>query len=68
MDKGILEKHGLTVNKLALEAKINPSHLYAAINGKIPFYPAWRRRVAEVLGVDEAELFDDERGDNLEED
>lgn len=62
--KAEMKKQGISGNRLAIEAKIATADFYTAINGKKPFYPNWRKRVADVLGVDEAVLFDDdnERG------
>lgn len=55
-----MKKQGISRYKLALEAKIAVPDLYCAMSGKKPFYPNWRKRVADVLGVDEAVLFEDE--------
>ena len=52
-----LEQKGMTRNKLALQAQINPADLYSAMSGKREFYPQWRKRVAAVLEVQENELF-----------
>lgn len=53
----VLEKMGISKNQLAMEARINPADFYQAINGKKPFFPAWRKRISEVLGMPESELF-----------
>ena len=52
-----LKDKGMSIRKLAIEASIVPQSLYSAINGNTPFWPGWRKRVAEVLGVDEAVIF-----------
>lgn len=52
-----MKKKNWSINKLALESKITPSDLNCAINGKKPFYPNWRKRVAAALQCTEAELF-----------
>lgn len=52
-----IEEKGITRNQLAMKAGISPSDLYTAIAGKKEFFPAWRKRVAAVLGVAETELF-----------
>ena len=49
----------LSTRQVALKADITPQGLYAAINGKCEFWPGWRKRVAEVLEVDEADLFEE---------
>lgn len=53
----VLKKKGLSKNRAAMMAQISPSDLYQAINGKKPFFPAWRKRLSEVLQVPEDELF-----------
>jgi lambda repressor-like predicted transcriptional regulator len=55
--ENILRKRGISKNQLAMEARISPADFYQAINGKKPFFPAWRQRVSEVLGIPESELF-----------
>jgi predicted transcriptional regulator len=55
----VLKERNLSKLQLALETKIAPADLYCAINGKKPFYPAWRRRISEYLKVSEEELFSD---------
>ncbi|MCR5034399.1 MAG: helix-turn-helix domain-containing protein [Clostridia bacterium] len=52
-----MKKQGMSTNKLSFRAEIAQSDLSCALNGKKPFYPAWRRRVAEALGVPEDTLF-----------
>jgi hypothetical protein len=53
----ILKGHGLSKLQAALLARISPSDFYQAMNGKRPFFPAWRKRLCEVLEVEESELF-----------
>jgi len=53
----IIEEKSLTRNSLALKAEIAPGDLYCALSGKRPFYPAWRKRISRVLGMNEAEVF-----------
>lgn len=53
----ILKEKGISKNQIAMQARINPADFYQAINGKKPFFPAWRARVAEVLNIQESELF-----------
>lgn len=55
--KKIATEKGYSLHRLALEARISPSDLYSAVNGKREFFPKWRERVAQVLGVDEDTLF-----------
>ena len=53
----ILKERNISKLQLALNAGITPSDLYCALNGKKPFYPKWRKKVADFLQVDEIELF-----------
>jgi len=53
----ILKERGLSKLQLALKSGVAPSDLYLALNGKQPFYPAWKKRIAEFLQVDEDDLF-----------
>ena len=55
-------KQGISGNRLALISLISPSDFSRAINGKMPFYPAWRERISDALGVDETKIFDMENG------
>lgn len=52
-----MKKRGLSANKLSLKAMISPANFSQAINGKLPMYPAWRKRIAEILNMPESELF-----------
>lgn len=56
----ILKEKGFSKNQIAMKARISPADLYQAINGKKPFFPAWRKRLADALNVTESELFSDE--------
>ena len=56
-----MKKQGLNMNKLSFKAKIAAPDLSCAFCGKKPFYPNWRRRVAEALGIDEDTLFPDHK-------
>lgn len=57
-----MEKQHIKAFSLAKRADINPSDLYSALNGNRPMFPAWRKRIAAALGVEEKELF--ETGDD----
>lgn len=52
----------ITRNKLAIMSNIVPSDLYAALLGRKPFYPGWKKRIAEALDMSVEELFPDEEG------
>jgi len=62
--KAVIKEKRISVLQLSLRAGISPSSVYTAMQGKTPFYPSWRKRIAAVLEVDEADIFDDdsERG------
>ena len=60
----ILKERNISKLQLALKAGITPSDLYLAINGKKPFYPAWRKRISDFLKVGEGELFNERKADN----
>lgn len=53
----ILKQQKISKMQLALNARITPSDLYQALNGKKPFFPAWKKRIADFLDIDIEELF-----------
>ncbi len=59
----ILKERNITKLQLALNTKITPSDLYCALNGKKPFYPAWRKRISKYLNISDKELFWDINSD-----
>ena len=58
--RDVIKQRDLTVRKLAILSQITPQDLYQAINGHRPFYPGWRKKVAEALQMSEEELFPEE--------
>lgn len=54
----ITEK-GLSTNSVALKCGINPAVMYMAYKGKGYIFPAYRKRLAAFLEIDEQELFKD---------
>ena len=54
----VLKEKNLSKLQLALKAGIAPSDLYCALNGKKPFYPSYKKRIAEYLQIDEKDLFE----------
>ena len=54
------QEKGISINQLALSSRITPSDLYSALSGKKPFFPNWRKRVAEALDSTVEELFSEE--------
>ncbi len=57
-----LALRNITRNKLAIMSNIVPSDLYAALLGRKPFYPGWKKRIAEALDMSVEELFPNEEG------
>ena len=55
--KKIMKEKNINANQLAFASLITPSDLYSALSGKKPFFPNWRKRVAEALDVNAEELF-----------
>ena len=65
--KEIMKEKNISTHKLAKLSNITPQDLYSALSGKKPFFPNWRKRVAEALDSTVEELFSiNERGDSLE--
>lgn len=52
-----LKERKISGLQAAMRAGIAPSDFYQAVNGKKPFFPSWRKRLAEVLDMPEDELF-----------
>lgn len=50
-------KRNMPVSNMLMTAGIQSGDYYLAINGKRPFYPGWRKRIADTLGLNENELF-----------
>lgn len=55
----VLKEREISKLQLALRTGITPSDLYCAINGKKPFYPAWKSKIADYLQIKEEELFEE---------
>lgn len=55
-----MARQGISGNRLSMKAFMSQSDFYRAINGKMPFYPKWRERIADALGVSEKDIFDDD--------
>lgn len=51
------KRQGLTQFELAKRANIHPVEIGRIERGIIKPFPGWRKRLAEALGVPEAELF-----------
>ena len=57
-----LREMGLSQAKAARMADIPQSNFNLIVNGKLYPCPAWRRRIADVLQMDEANLFPECQG------
>lgn len=55
--KELIKQKGLSQAKLSRIAEINQGDLCLVLNGKKPFYPGWRKRISEALGMSQEELF-----------
>jgi predicted transcriptional regulator len=62
----ILKEKRISGMQIAMKAGVAPSDFYQAMNGKKPFFPAWRKRLSEALDMPESECFP-EYQDNKEE-
>lgn len=58
-----IEDKGISIRQIALKSEIASQDLYQALNGKKPFYPGWRKRVAAALEMSVDDLFSDQDGD-----
>ena len=55
--KKILKQKDISQRKLSQMSNITNQDLNQALNGKKPFFPAWRKRISEALNIPESELF-----------
>jgi transcriptional regulator with XRE-family HTH domain len=62
----VLEERKMSKLQLAMNTGIAPHYLYNAINGKMPFYPKYKKAIAEFLQMDEQELFSESEANNNE--
>ena len=62
----ILEEKQMSKLQLAMRTGIAPHHLYNAINGKMPFYPKYKKAIADYLQIGEEELFSEREAKNNE--
>lgn len=54
-----LDKRNMNIRQLALASDIVPQSLYAAIHGRVYFWPGWKKRVADALDMAVDELFEE---------
>ena len=55
--KDILYSRHMNVNQLAMKCEITASVLYNEVNGKQPWFPGHKKKVAKFLNIPEEELF-----------
>ncbi|MGE5633380.1 MAG: hypothetical protein ACM3TR_20135 [Caulobacteraceae bacterium] len=55
--KTACDKKNISISTMLMLANVQSGDYYLAVNGKRPFYAGWRKRIAEVLNMDESELF-----------
>jgi predicted transcriptional regulator len=53
----VLRERNISKAQAARLANIPQNDFYQATNGKRSFFPAWRKRLSEVLNMSEDELF-----------
>jgi lambda repressor-like predicted transcriptional regulator len=53
----LCKKKNMSIAAMMRSANMHSCDFYQAVNGKKPFFPAWRRRISEVLEMPEEELF-----------
>lgn len=52
-----MKRQKISGNRLSMMALISPSDFYNAFNGRKPFCPSWRTRIADALNVAEEDIF-----------
>ena len=52
-----MAKKGTNTHALALELKISPINLYKSLKGEKPFYPQYRKKIANFFNKEEEYLF-----------
>jgi transcriptional regulator with XRE-family HTH domain len=52
------EKRGWSKTRLGIRADVNPVSIGQIELGRVPAWPAWRKRISQALGVSVEELFD----------
>lgn len=57
--ESVMKEQKISRHKLAIKAGISPPDIYCCFNGAKPFYPSWRKRIADVLQVREEDLFEE---------
>jgi hypothetical protein len=55
--KQVLRSNDITLLKLSYMTHISPSDLSQAMQGKKPFFPAWKQKICNALHVGEINLF-----------
>jgi len=55
--KNELSQRGLSISRFSYVIGVVQGDLSKALNGKKRFFPSWRKRASEALGIPEEELF-----------
>ena len=55
--KEACNERNISVSNLLMIANIQSGDFYQALAGKRTFFPAWRKRIAEALQMQEEDLF-----------
>lgn len=55
--KSEMKKQNISAYRLAKSSNIALPDMYSALKGDKPFYPNWKKRISETLGVPVKELF-----------
>lgn len=55
--KQACKEKDIPLTKMLMKAGIQTGDFYQAVNGKRPFFPAWRKRIAETLHLSEDQIF-----------
>lgn len=58
--KNKCKENGISITRMLHKANMQSGDFYYAISGKRPFFPAWKKRIAEALEVSEEELFSEQ--------
>ncbi len=56
----VMEQKGVTVKDLSAITGIHPNDIYQIRKGTKYAWSGWKKKIADALGVAEAELFDDD--------
>ncbi|MCH3954078.1 MAG: helix-turn-helix transcriptional regulator [Eubacterium sp.] len=58
--KNVLKEKGISMYRVARNAGIQPTDIYAAVHGNKKFFDGWKRRISKALEMDPEDVFPDE--------